>query len=194
MEDVKLIEKVKANNCNESLKVLINKHSPLCYNIYKKYSTPLAANGVDYDRISMEKDYIIYKSCLSFAADKNTKFSTWLGNYARYHYLNMINENKRHIYVEDDKLNYHLDKENDAHSPIEPAEFREYILNILTQLKDPRVKQVFELRYFSEEPKMTWGKISSRMEVSIQTAINLHCRGLKILKKKLGCKNFEDLI
>ena len=194
MNESELIDKVRSENCNESLVKLIDKHSPLCYNIYKKYSSPLLASGVDYNRISSEKDYIIYKSCLSYSPEKNTKFSTWLGNYARYHYLNMINEDKRHVYVDDETLSFHMEEQNYSSENFNVIEFREYVLNILSQLKDERIKSIFELRYFSGEAKPTWNKISRKMNISIQTAINLHSRGVKILRQKIDCKNFEDLV
>ena len=57
-----------------------------------------------------------------------------------------------------------------------------------------RVEKVFKLRYFSDEGKMTWNKISNNLGISIQTAINLHDRGAKILKKKMKSCHSEDFI
>ncbi|MEC7193161.1 MAG: hypothetical protein VXW13_06680, partial [SAR324 cluster bacterium] len=54
-------------------------------------------------------------------------------------------------------------------------------------LFDPRHR--IELRYFSNEGKVTWSKISKQMNISIQTAINLHERGRLILSKKIKSKN-----
>ena len=47
------------------------------------------------------------------------------------------------------------------------------------------MKKVFELRYFSGERKMTWVKIGDKLNLSAQTAINLHNKGKTIIKKKL---------
>jgi len=106
----------------------------------------------------------------------------------------MINEDKRHIYVDDKTLSFHMEEQRNAGENFNVIEFREYVLNILSQLKDSRIKTIFELRYFSGEAKPTWSKISEKMKISIQTAINLHSRGIKILRQKIDCKNFEDLV
>ena len=37
LEDVTLVKRVKRRRCNDSLKELIGRHSPLCFDIYKKY-------------------------------------------------------------------------------------------------------------------------------------------------------------
>ena len=67
-------------------------------------------------------------------------------------------------------------------------------MNILSQVKDKRIKKIFELRYFSGEAKLTWNKISDSLGISIQTAINLHERGRKILRKKVSSENLEDFV
>ena len=59
----------------------------------------------------------------------------------------------------------------------------EYIFNLLSQLKDKRIKKVFELRYLGGDGKESWSKIGEDMGVSTQTAINLHDRGTKVLRK-----------
>ena len=84
-EDERLALNVAKNNCDKSLKVLINKHSALCYNICNKYSATLNSRGVSFADILKEREYIIYKAALSFKPDRKAKFSTWLGNIARYH-------------------------------------------------------------------------------------------------------------
>lgn len=195
MNDENLVENVRTNQCDESLKELISRHSPLCYNIYKRYAGALRSNSLDYSDIKGEKDYIIYNSCISFKAEKKVKFSTWLGNYTRYYYLNLINKNKRYISVDNDELIYFADKNSTEEYPSENlSELKEYITNILKQIKDRRVERIFELRYFSGEKKMTWSNISKKLGVSIQTAINLHSKGVGILRKKIESKNLFDLI
>ena len=195
MKDESLVRKVKERNCDESLRELISRHSPLCYNIYKRYATALRSNSLDYSDIKGEKDFIIYKSCISFKPDKKVKFSTWLGNYTRYYNLNLINKNKHYIAVDNEELIYFADKNlMEEHSGEDLKEFKECIENLLAQVKDSRIESIFKLRYFSGKNKMTWSEVSQRLDVSIQTAINLHSKGIKILKSKVKSKNLSDLI
>ena len=43
-EDISLVEKIKLNNDEESLKYLIKKHDPMCFSLYKKYSNLINAS------------------------------------------------------------------------------------------------------------------------------------------------------
>ena len=79
---------------------------------------------------------------------------------------------------------------------------KEYIFNILNNLKDKRIPKVFKLRYFDaykENNKPTWSFIAKKIKTSTQTAINLHNKGKKfirkkILKQKLKSEHFQDMI
>jgi len=141
------------------------------------------ASGIFVDDVLNDKDYIIYQSAKSFDPTRKTKFSTWLGNQVRYYCLNKINKNKKYVTTEDQELSFLVEKEERQE---DNKELRDYILNLLSQIKDKRVKKIFELRYFSDEKsRMTWTDISKKVSVSSQTAINLHNKGLTSLKKKI---------
>lgn len=194
-DDIDLIKKVKKKSCEESLKALIERHTPLCFTIYKRYHSSLAANGISYDDIKNEKDFIIYKSILKFDPDKKVKFSTWLGNFTRYYCLNLINGEKKYVCMEDDKLNYHREAEAEEDESGKNDELREYVINLLDQMKDVRIKKVFMLRYFADsKQKKTWQKIGKEIKVSTQTAINLHEKGRRMLETKFKSKQFSELI
>ena len=190
ISDTKLIQKIKQTDCETSLKTLIEKHSPLCINMCKKYEPALNATGVSVDDVIQEKEYLVYKSAMSYNPEKNVKFNTWLGNQVRYHCLNTINNNNNFIKVEDSVLDFLSTEENkDCSNDIE------YVFSLLSQLKDDRIKEIFSLRYFkSDKKKMPWVKIGKFMGISTQTAINLHKRGLKILNKKISSTNNSDVI
>ena len=74
---------------------------------------------------------------------------------------------------------------------------KEFIFNILNNLKDKRISRVFELRYFDsykENVKPTWSFIAKKIKTSTQTAINLHERGKKILFKKINSDKYQDMV
>ena len=68
----------------------------------------------------------------------------------------------------------------------------EFTENILSQLKDPRIKKIFSLRYSNIEKKPSWCVIADKISVSTQTAINLHNRGIEILRKKIKSEKMLD--
>lgn len=187
--DIELVEKVKLNSCEESLKTLIQRHSPLCFDICRKYTPALLKRGVNTNDVIDEKEYLIYKSALSFNADKKAKFSTWLGNQVRYHCLNCMNKNHL-IPTEDSQLDYFINKDIEHPTKETTKEQVDYVDNIIEQIKDKRIKQVINIRYFKNPNKKTpWSKVASEIGVSTQTAINLHNRAMTILRRKMTDKN-----
>ncbi len=192
-EDVTLVKRVKRRKCDKSLKELINRHSPLCYDIYKKYSSAMQSSGICLADIYGEKDYIVYKSAMSFNPDKKTKFSTWLGNQVRYYCLNLINSNK-HVCVGDQNLDFYVDQKTERDREEVKSEV-EYIFNLLDQLQDKRIKKIFKLRYFQgAKIKMPWVKVAKELNVSTQTAINLHNKGVDIVFKKVKSTALSDFL
>ena len=146
IEDLVLVKRVKRKKCDDSLKELINRHSPLCFDIYKKYSAAMQSSGVCLADIYGEKDYIVYKSAMSFDPDRKTKFSTWLGNQVRYYCLNLINGNK-HVCVGDQNLDFYVDQSTEKDKKEVQNEV-EYVFNLLGQLQDKRIKKIFKQQLF----------------------------------------------
>ena len=145
-----LANEVKENECENSLVELIGRHSNLCYNICQKYMPVMHASGIFLDDVLGDKDYIIYHSAKTFDPTRKTKFSTWLGNQVRYHCLNKINKNKKYVTTEDQELSFLIDKDGEKENT---DELKDYITNLLSKIKDKRIKQIFQFRNFSDEKK-----------------------------------------
>jgi RNA polymerase sigma factor (sigma-70 family) len=191
--DNTLVENIQKNNDELAIKTLIERHSALCNSLYKKYSTPMLASGVHVQDVIDEKDYIVYKSAMSFDPYKKSKFSTWLYNQVRYQCLNCMNENSHYLAIDNDKLNYLIEKT----IPIEKEykNINEYIHNIIDSCSDKRVERIFKMRYSNDSSKkMPWNKIAKKLKISTQTAINIHNKAIKLLKTKVESKNSFDKI
>ena len=197
--DNTLVKKVKSTGCNESFLTLSDRHEKLYYKICQKYMPAVLARGRRKEDLLSDKDFIMFKAIRSFKLNKKCKFSTWLGNCAKYHCLTFLNADSKHVDMEDDTINLYLtDKtKDDFDEETNLKDEREYVFDILKRLKDKRISKVFKLRYFdrnTKKKKATWSVIASKINTSTQTAINLHQRGAKILKKKLKSKETYDLI
>ena len=193
LDDNTLVKNVKEKNDEESLKMLIDRHSALCNSLYKKYSSSMINSGVYLQDIVDQKDYIVYKSAMSFDPCKNSKFSTWLYNQVRYQCLNCMNENSRYLTLETDKLNYIIEKQTPSQK--EYKNINEYIFNIIDSCSDKRVEKIFKMRYLNgSNKKMPWNKIGKKLNISTQTAINIHNKAIKLLKTKVESKNCFDKI
>jgi RNA polymerase sigma factor (sigma-70 family) len=193
LDDTTLVKNIQEKNDEEALKTLIDRHSALCNSLYKKYSNSMMNSGVHLQDVVDQKDYIVYKSAMSFDPCKNSKFSTWLYNQVRYQCLNCINENSHYLTLETDKLNYLVEKYNLPEK--EYKNINDYIFNIIDSCSDERVKKIFQMRYSNNSnKKMPWNKIAKKLKISTQTAINIHNKALKLLKNKIESKNCFDKI
>jgi RNA polymerase sigma factor (sigma-70 family) len=192
VSDNYLAERIRVSNCENSLNELIKRHSALCFKIIQRYSGTFYANNIDITEASSDKNLIIWNSAKSFSIDKNVKFSTWLANQVKYSCLNALNKKSK------DRLITTEDKTLDALK--EQAEERgddnlfEFTSNILNQLKDKRIKQIFSMRYSTRSKKPSWCVVAKRLNISTQTAINLHNRGIEVLRKKIKSEKFLDSI
>ncbi len=182
--DITLVNRVKSEGCNDSLKLLISRHTPLCYDICDKYSYLFARNGVCYNDVVSEKELLVYKSALSYNPEKKAKFSTWLGNQVRYHCLNCVNKNR--LLPVDDEFLSHVIHKNQPDPEESLSEQVDYVINLLSQTKDNRVRKIFQIRYFSNPRKKTpWSSVAKKIGISTQTAINLHNKTIKMLNFKM---------
>ncbi len=190
-----LINKIKQSNCSDSLNKIIRMHSPLFYDVYKRYYSALCSCGISQSDMEGEKDYIIFKAIEKYDDSRKTKFSTWLGNYTRYYCLNLLNNKKAHICMEDTTLDFCTYVSEAAENEVDNKETQEFVMHLLGKMKDKRVKKIFHLRYFCDKiKKNTWSNIGKNLNISTQTAINLHEKGKRILANKLHSDEYEDFI
>jgi RNA polymerase sigma factor (sigma-70 family) len=195
--DLELINGIKNKNCSDCLQELFNRHSAICVDVCLKYSSSLNKNGVIFNDIIDQKEYMIYKSAMSYNENKGSKFSTWLANQMRYFCLNSMNKN-RLVATEEEVMNNIVHSSCLRLNNLQPCTYQEpslndkveFIKNIISQVKDSRVKRIFKIRYFSGNIKKTpWAKIAKEIGVSTQTAINLHNKTIRLLKTKMKANN-----
>ena len=188
MTDLQLVQKIKKNNCEQSLLELYSRHQGICNKMLQKYCKVCYDIGVSLEDLNSEKIYVVYQSALSFKSNKKIKFSTWLGNQMRYHCLNTFNKQSKDVSMENENIKYIT--ENNQSKQIDHAllnkEIVDLILNILDQMADSRVKEIFNLRYFSDRKIQPWNKIGKKMHISTQTVINIHNKALSFLNKKIS--------
>jgi len=192
--DRKLVLNIKNKSCEDSIKKLIEKHSPLCYKILQKFYPSLSKVGYTKDDVFNERYYLIYKSVMTFNPSKKTKYSTWLGNYTRYHCLNMLNSRKQPmVSIEEENIKNIILKESETE--VRTNNTKEYVSHILEEMSDKRIKDIYMMRYFAKDgKKKTWKQIAKTLGVSSQTVINIHNKAKGILKTKLKSKNTLDFV
>ncbi len=189
--DTELVKKIQKINCNESLIELIKRHELLFMSVCQKYASVFNLVGVNLEDVINERYFIIFRAATKFNFKiKKMKISSWIGQYARYHCLNTINDKKRSLPIIDNLL---ISKEIATASPEDNKYLLDYAFSTLSNFKDDRILKVFKLRY-ADDQKVPWRKVSKAMNMTNQTCINLHNKGINLLKFKFKGKNLVNLI
>lgn len=200
IDDKILIKRIKNKNCSDSIQELRNRHIGLIFNIHSRYVGVLRSLNFSPHDFNDEINYLVYNSAKTFNLRKNIKFSSWLGNQTRFLCLNKINElNKRKtVDAEPSDIIKLMDEcnKNTSEDNTKQKELCEYLFSILEQLQDKRIIEIFNLRYFNgdKKKKMKWQDIGDKLSLSAQGVINLHKKGVSILKNKLTSTKFFDKI
>lgn len=192
LSDIDLVNKIKQNqNTNQCLEELIYRHSGIYLDIVNSYMKRCPYPSLRDDIIN-DKAIAIYNSALRYDKDRGAKFSTFLGNEAKWKCLNATNKNKKNNkYVEMDESKLSLDKikinkcENNTKLEEEVLSFFD---KELETYPDTRVKKIFRMRYSGLNKLTPWRKISKKMNLSIQGCINIHNAALKKISKNVKTK------
>lgn len=189
LSDLDLVKNIKKKvNVNESLQKLIDRHSGIYLDIVNSFLKNCNNSSIKDDIIN-DKDFAIYNTALKFDETRGTKFSTFLGNEAKWMCLNANNKNKKFIELNDQSCDF--DKIKDE-TEINNKHFEDLILkDFQEEIKnhpDCRIRKIFEMRYSGNKKLVPWRKISKKMNLSIQGCINIHNSALKTISKTIRSK------
>lgn len=190
--DISLITKVKQDGDENSLRELIARHSGIYYEMVKSV-IPVDSKFMSRDDIMDDKDISIYNAALNYDPTRNTKFSTHIGNHARWKCLNAINRSTKYSHIDIDSMkedSSYVDE--DMLERIEKKGMIDRIFEISRENEDKRVARIFELRYSVGQGNktMSWKNVSKKLSeegiiLSIQGCINIHDKFVKELKKSI---------
>ena len=194
--DAQLIKKIKDGD-SDSFNEVCEKYENIFYKICQRYCSALTSCGINPQDIFDEKNLIILNCIHSFNPKKKTKLSTHIGNYARYLCLNSMHSRKFIVPTTSEELHKAIEdnqvKTEYLSNSLKRKETYDYVLSLTEQLKDKRIERILSLRYLGPK-KMTWNSISKEMGISTQTAINLHNRGMSLIRKKIKSSTISDQI
>lgn len=196
--DIQLVRAVKNKASSEAFIEICRRYQDVFYRQCQKYATPLYANGIFLKDIFDEKDIVIFNCIKTYDPKKGAKLSSWIGNYARYLCLNSMNSRKFIASSSDEEVQKLIEDSqvSQSHSQRHEnlSEYRDYVFDLLGQLKDERVKDIFNYRYFSSK-KMIWNDIAKKVKTSPQTVMSLHKKGLILIRKKMNStENICDIV
>lgn len=186
--DSYLIKQVKANADSEAFSEICRRYEDLFYKVCQKYAAALSACGIYIQDIFNEKNIIILHCVKTFNPKKKSKLSSWIGNYARYLCLNSLNAKRVAIPYPDAEVQKRIEEQQICADYFQPKPDLEAtkmkVLELLNQLKDKRILEIFEYRYLNAK-KMIWQKIAKKMKTSPQTVMALHRKGMLLIRNKI---------
>lgn len=194
LSDIDLISLVKDGSCSEAFCELVGRHSGIYLDTLYKYA-PASSYYISREEFIDDKDLNIYEAIINYDPDKGAKFSTYLGNSTRWKCLNTVNKNKkRKTYSLDtehrDSIEYEVNLESgqtteDFTKNLTSVESLDIIRKEAELCGDPRIKTIFDMRYFECDNKpTTWKIIADKINLSIQGAIDIHNRFIIKTKTK----------
>ena len=185
--DIFLIEKVKKEADLNSLNLLIERHSGIYLDMVNSV-IPNNCDFLDKNDIIDDKNISIYKAVMNFDENKNTKFSTYLGNETRWKCLNLFNRGTKYKYLDINDFNDDENMSDDEMlNKISSKEILDKVYYYANNHRDERVRKIINLRYKIGEGNKTmpWKNVSEKINVSIQGCINIHDRFIEEIKKDL---------
>lgn len=192
MTDSELIFGMKnTNDSGECLMELVSRHSGIFMTMVHNYLPNSFSSGPSYrSELIDDKNYYIYQAAMKYDEDRNTKFSTYLGNETRWMCLNLYNKNKNKTMKEvglDCLSPKDIELEDKDKSLSINKEMLDKILNIVDNYGDSRISKIFKLRYLNSEGNkvMPWKNIGNQLNLSIQGCINIHNKAIRKIKKQL---------
>ena len=192
--DLTLVQQVKENACSESFNELTRRHSNLFYKVCQNYIKTLTSLGYCQTDIFEERDVVMFEAVLKFNPDKGAQFSTWLGNYTRYFCLNKINhaKNMPEVGSEEEIEAVFNDTSIQEFVSRQPDVDMEGVFKALDATRDARITSIFRLRYDPDKrKKRTWANIADQLNLTVQTTIQLHKKGLKLLREEIAKQNLD---
>ena len=196
--DVKLTENLKNNIETEaSLKTLVDRHSGIFLDIVNNY-VPNNSPTCHKQDIIDELEYYVYNAGLKYDQTRGAKFSTFLGNEAKWLCLNQHHKNKKSLLASSPESEFFfenkaVDTENEP-KPHLDEKLLVKIFEIIDAHPDKRVRRIFKLRYVDPEfNKLTpWQKIGQELKMSIQGCINIHNSAIIVIRKNLKHNEFDS--
>lgn len=189
LSDIELVNNIKEQkHTEESLQELIDRHSGIYLNIVNSFLGNCGNQSLRDDIIN-DRALAIYNSALKYDVDRGTKFSTFLGNEAKWICLNSSTKNKKYVEINDNTFSIEKIK---CESGLSNIEFEEEVLrNFKEEVDkhpDKRIQKIFSMRYSGRRKLTPWRKISKEMGLSIQGCINIHNSALKLISKNIRSK------
>lgn len=189
LSDLELIRQIKDDGSSEAFEEILSRHTGIYLDTLSKYA-PKNGNHISHDDMVDNTKSNIYDAVLKYDPTRGAKFPTFLGNDTRWKCLNMSKRSRKYTCFSLDSnpssfetgerlfFGKRPDSELVEESCVENISKHEILLKldiIINRTDDPRVREIFDLRYNPPNHKLTpWKRIAKKLNMSIQGVIDIH--------------------
>lgn len=198
MEDLDCISIIQTKHVgpevDDAISELVDRHSGIYIQISKQYVPESCDFFHSQEDVRREIPTFIWNVAKDFDPQKGCKFSSYLGERARWYFCNSIKKREDISNVSYDDSFWDSYQAPSSDADIEEKDLLSSIMKKISTIEDPRAKQIFHLRYVegTKNKTMSWHKISEITGISHQGCIDIHERYIKELKESL--KNEEKFL
>lgn len=200
--DLSLINKIKEDNDSDCLTELINRHSGVYQYVIDKFSKT-QSRFIDKNSFAEDKNFVIYESALEFDPTRNSKFSTFLANKAKWKCLTALTKEKKYNSISLDNSDSFISGLKEVNEPKDlfsdctpPSDFAsnfeifDLFYDMLEKEEDKRLKKIIDIRYNTYNNKLApWREAAEKLNLSIQWVIVMHNKFINKVKKQIE-KNY----
>lgn len=179
IDDYSLIQKIKNENDNFSFNELVSRHTGIYNNIVYKYLH--TNNSGDYHDFISNREYNFYSFINDFNPQKNTKFSTFVGDRTKFLCLTKNSNFDKFI---NEELNENISIDSSPDLELLDKDMHNILLNEIENIKNKQFKEIMKLRFFSSNELLTWKEVAKKLGVSTQLVNKIYNDNIELFKKK----------
>lgn len=191
------IQRIKDNKdqrgIEESIDYLIEQHSGIYFDMARKFLPPNADFRMDQQDVKDEMPTFFWEAANAFDPDKGCKFSSRLGDLAKWKFLDSGNKYSEPIInvPQDDKFWERFENEHDSSLiPVDDSNI-DLALSKVNELNSELVTKIFTLRYKvgKNSKVMPWKDIGREVGRTHENCRQIHAAALETIRKKIEEEN-----
>lgn len=198
MEDLDCIQIIKTKETgpevDDAISELVDRHSGIYIQVSKQYVPPSCDFFHSQEDVRRDIPTFIWTVAKDYDPERGCKFSSYLGERARWFFCNAIKKREDISNVSYDDSFWDSYQDPNAKINIEEKDMLSSIMKKIDQIPDERAREIFRLRYVegTKNKTMSWHKISDLTGISHQGCIDIHQKYIQEIKESL--KNEEKFL
>lgn len=177
VSDVQLIEQIKVKNDSSALMELVNRHTGIYVSMINNYTY---IPNVERSDIIEHRYSNIYKYAMDYDPSHKMKFSSYVGQRAKYECQTIISS--RALITSEEEVTERTAMVFD--SSVEDRDDVNFLIERAKKTPDKRFFEIFKRRHLVDEAE-TFSEIGKVLHLSHEGVIRIYKKNMKVLKREI---------